>query len=397
MTRRAALVAGLASLGSSALLKVVPIEVPNLLAGPKAPPLKDWPTLDALAQTFIDTRLTPGLSLSVMRKGVMLYSKGFGVATIDTDEAITPQTTLRIASITKQFTAAAILLLQEQRLLSVNDPLSRFLPDFPRAGEVTLSQLMSHTSGMGDYVNRQDMAILTEAQNRDYTADDVLKLIRAGKPLYRFGPGLGWAYSNSGFTLLSIVVEHLSGLSFADFCEQHLFKPAGLNHTVIDRDCATANTAARGYTPSGRGFDPHVPASPSFLSGAGAMRSTSEDLCQWHAALLGGKVLKADSLTAMLTPALLRNGQPAWEREGGTEPLNYGFGLGVGTVDNHRYCTHGGRINGFTGHLRSFIDEQVTVSILYNCDGGGAARFGAAQKALRVEASRLGLEDAVKV
>ncbi|ESQ78138.1 hypothetical protein AEYBE204_14945 [Asticcacaulis sp. YBE204] len=390
------MVAGLASLGGSAVLKVVPIELPTFAAKPKTPLLKDWPTLDAMARTLIDTRLTPGLSLSVMRKGVMLYSKGFGIANIDTGDTVTPQTTLRIASITKQFTAAAILLLQERGLLSVNDTLSRFLPDFPRAGEVTLSQLMSHTSGMGDYVNRQDMAILTEAQNRDYTADDVLKLIRAGKPLYRFGPGLGWAYSNSGFTLLSIVVEQMSGMGFADFCEQHLFKPAGLVHTTIDRSCAVANTATRGYTPSGRGFNPNVPVSPSFLSGAGAMRSTSEDLCQWHAALLGGKVLKTESLNAMLSPALLRNGQPAWEREGGTEPLNYGFGLGVGTLDNHRYCTHGGRINGFTGHLRSFLDEQVTVSILYNCDGGGSAHFGAAQKALRIEASRLGLEDAGK-
>ncbi|UDF02340.1 serine hydrolase [Asticcacaulis sp. AND118] len=396
MTRRAAVALSLAALGGSVLRRDVSGDAPVQSAGANAPALKDWPTLDALAQAMVDGKLTPGLSLSVMHKGVMLYSKGFGASDIDSGLAVTPQTSLRIASITKQFTAAAILLLAEQGHLSVHDPLSKFLPDFPRGAEVSLRQLLSHTSGMGDYINRQDHTILTEAQTRDYTTADVLKLIRAGKPLYRFAPGLGWAYSNSGFTLLSTIVEHLSGQSFADFCRQHLFLPAGMNNTTIDQSCEVTNAATRGYTPTPGGFLPNLPVSPSFLSGAGAIRSTTEDLCRWHSALLNDRVLKPYSFEAMLTPALLKNGEPAWERQG-SEPLKYGFGVGLGvTEDSRRYCTHGGRINGFTGHLRSFIDEQVTVAILYNCDGGGAAHFGAAQKALRLEASRLGLEEAIK-
>ncbi|MFT3998156.1 MAG: serine hydrolase domain-containing protein [Asticcacaulis sp.] len=391
MTRRAAVVLSLSALGSSVLRPNGPDGVPT---SSQPATQKDWPSLDALAQAMVSDGLTPGLSLSVMHRGLMLYSKGFGVSDVETADKVTAQTSLRIASITKQFTAAAILRLAEQGHLSVNDPLSKFLPDFPRADEVSLRQLMSHTAGMGDYINRQDHTILTEAQTRDYSTDDMLRLIRKSKPLYRFAPGLGWAYSNSGFTLLSAIVEKLSGQGFADFCHQHLFAPAGMANTVIDQSCQVTNAATRGYTPTSGGFIPNLPVSPSFLSGAGAIRSTSEDLCRWHAALMNGQVLKPYSFEAMLTPALLKTGEPAWERQG-NEPLKYGFGVGLGvTEDSRRYCTHGGRINGFTGHLRSFVDEQVTVAILYNCDGGGAARFGAAQKALRQEASRLGIEAA---
>lgn len=397
MTRRAAVFAGLSVLGGSVLRRDVAEAPKDQTANLSQPPLKHWPTLDLLGQGMVDSGLTPGLSLSVMHKGVMLYSKGFGHADIVTRTPMTPAIGLRIASITKQFTAAAILRLAEEGHLKTSDTLSRFLPDFPRADEVSIRQLLSHTSGMNDYINRQDHTILTEAQNRDYALDDILRLIRAGKPLYRFAPGLGWAYSNSGFTLLSFVVERLSGQSFADFCERHLFVPAGLSQTTIDRSCQVANDVTRGYTPVPGGFNLNLPVSPSFLSGAGAIRSTSEDLCKWHSSLLNGNILRAGSLQTMLTPVTLKNGKPAWERQG-TEPLNYGYGVGLGlTEDGRRYCTHGGRINGFTGHLRSFIAEEVTVAILYNCDGGGAARFGAAQKALRLEASRLGLEEAANI
>lgn len=397
MTRRAAVALSLAALGGSVMRPQPAVQGASAGMGPDAPVLKDWPTLDALAQSLIDTRLTPGLSLSVMHKGVILYSKGFGQSDIESAVSITPQTSLRIASITKQFTAVAILLLAEEGQLNVHDPLSKFLPDFPRAAEVSLHQLMSHTSGMSDYINRQDHSILDAARTRDYSSDDILKLIRAGKPLYRFAPGMGWAYSNSGFTLLSSIVERLSGQSFADFCRKHLFERAAMANTTIDQSCEVTNAVTRGYTPTRGGFLLNLPVSPTFLRGAGAIRSTTEDLCRWHAALLNHQIIKPYSVEAMMTPALLKNGKPAWERQG-NEPLNYGFGVGLGvTEDSRRYCTHGGRINGFTGHLRSFIDEQVTLAILYNCDGGGSAQFSAAQKALRLEASRLGIEAAGQV
>lgn len=399
LTRRSTLgllLAGLAgNVAAPALVRTIekPAVIPALQKKVLAPPQFDWPELSAIAQGMVDHQLTPGLSLSVMSAGALLYSKAFGLASIENSKTASPQTEFRVGSITKQFTAAAILLLGEKGLLTLDDPLARFLPAFPRAADITLRQMLSHTSGMGDYINGQADSILTEAQTHDYTADQLLSIISARQPLYRAQPGATWLYSNSAFTLLSIIVERLSGMAFADFCSLHLFAPAGLTQTSIDK---TANTTAvcSGYRPNFRAptrYDIALPISPSFAGGAGAIRSTTEDLCLWHAALLDGRVLKPESLKAMLTPTLLKNGKPAYERQG-ADPLEYGLGQGLGEMNNLKMAAHGGRINGFTGHLRSFTDSKLTVAILYNSDGGGAPGFSEVQRKLKTEASRLGLE-----
>ena len=399
LTRRSTLGLMLAALagnvaGPSLIRTVEQVATPAATAVKKtlAAPLFDWPTLTAIGQAMVDKKLTPGLSLSVMNAGVLLYSKGFGLANIEANAAATPQTEFRIASITKQFTAAAILRLAEGGLLTLDDPLVKFLPAIPRAENITLRQLLSHTSGMGDYINGQAISILTEAQNRDYTSDELIKIITARQPMYRAQPGATWLYSNSAFTLLGIVVEKLSGMTFADFCAQYLFAPAGLSQTNIDKTCTTT-AICNGYRPNFRAptkYDLALPISPSFAGGAGAIRSTTEDLCLWHNALLNGKVLKPESVEAMLTPTLLKNGKPAYERKG-ADPLEYGLGQGLGTMKNLKLAAHGGRINGFTGHLRSFTDSKLTVAILYNSDGGGAPGFSQAQRSLKTEASRLGI------
>ena len=399
LTRRSTLGLMLAALagnvaGPSLIRTVEQVATPAATAVKKtlAAPLFDWPTLTAIGQTMVDKKLTPGLSLSVMSAGVLLYSKGFGLANIEANAAATPQTEFRVASITKQFTAAAILRLAEGGLLKLDDSLVKFLPAIPRAENITLRQLLSHTSGMGDYINGQAISILTEAQNRDYTSDELIKIITARQPMYRAQPGATWLYSNSAFTLLGIVVEKLSGMAFADFCAQHLFAPAGLSQTNIDKTCTTT-AICNGYRPNFRAptkYDLALPISPSFAGGAGAIRSTTEDLCLWHCALLSGKVLKPESVEAMLTPTLLKNGKPAYERQG-ADPLEYGLGQGLGTMKNLKLAAHGGRINGFTGHLRSFTDSKLTVAILYNSDGGGAPGFSQAQRSLKTEASRLGI------
>ncbi len=355
--------------------------------------LKDWPTLDAMGDNMVARKLSPGVSLSVMHDGKLLYSKGFGVANVETNVAMTPTTGSRVASITKQFTAAAVLLLAEQGKLSIDDPLSKFIPEFPRAGDITLRQMLSHTAGLSDYINGQNHDMLVAAQTHDYTAPELIHIIQSRTPLYRFQPGTAWAYSNSGFALLSIVVERVSGLSFADFCQQNLFTPAGLQATKIDKTCTVEN-ACSGYTPNyhaPHGYDENKAVSPSFIAGAGAIRSTTEDLCVWHCALLNGKVLKPQSVNAMVTPTLLKDGRPAVENRG-PEMMEYGLGMGIGTLsDEMKVISHGGRVNGFTGHLRSIPDAKLTVAILYNSDGGGAPGFTAAQRGLRTEATKLGM------
>ena len=355
------------------------------------PPLKDWPTLDAMADNMIRRKMSPGISISVAHAGTLLYSKGFGTASFTTEAPVTSQSSFRIGSITKQFTAAAILLMAERGALKVDDTLAKFMPTFPRADEITLRQMLSHTAGLSDYLNGQSQEVLVEAQDRDYSAGDLLRIIEARKPLYRLPPGTGWLYSNSGFTLLSIVVEQLSGIPFGDFCRWHLFKPAGMDDSAIDPVSAVVPDRCDGYRPDFRApneFDPIKPISPSFGLGAGGIRSTTEDLCAWHAALLGGKILKPASLKTMFTPMRLNNGQMAFERSG-PEKMEYGFGLGMGMMGERLYISHGGRVNGFTGHLRSFPGDKLTLSIQYNSDGSGAGGFMPAQRALRWEATRL--------
>jgi CubicO group peptidase (beta-lactamase class C family) len=356
--------------------------------------LRDWPSVDALADRMVKLRFTPGLSLSVMHNGVMLYSKGFGLADIQTGAKITPQTGFRIASVTKQFTAAAILKLQEQGKLSVRDPLARFIPEFPQADRVTLDELMSHTSGMNDYLNHQSQSVLEAAQTRDYSSAELLQIISAIRPAYSLPPGKRWLYSNSAFSLLGIVVERASGMNLAQFYRTHLFTPAGLSQTTMDEPCS-AFDGCDGYRPNFRthtGFDPILPVSPTFAGGAGGIRSTSEDLARWHYALFSGHVLQPHSLTQMMTPMLLKDGTPAWEYVG-PEKLNYGFGQGIGHLDGHLFIAHGGRLNGYTSHLRSLVGERLSVSVLYNSDGTGVPGFTNAQRALRIEAMKMGMKD----
>ena len=390
LTRRAGLALALGALAGC----TAKAPASKVAARSPAPPLKSWPSLDSLAQRMITEKLTPGLSLSVMMGGVLLYSKGFGVADLAAGTAVTPQTGFRIASITKQFTAAAVLKLAELGKLSIDDPLAKFLPDIDGAENVTLRQMLSHTSGMGDYINGQDKSILTAAQHTDYSADALLNIVLARTPVFRIPPGVRWMYSNSAFAILGILIERLSGMPFADALDAWMFKPAGLEQTGIDRSCTVAS-ACYGYSPNYRaagGFDLNPPISPSFGGGAGAIRASSEDLCRWHSALIGGRVLKLDSVRTMLTPVMLRDGQPAFEHRG-TEPLQYGLGLALGTAGAWPLMSHGGRINGFTGHLRSFPDARLTIAALYNSDGSGMGRFSAGQKAIRLEAARLGLAE----
>ena len=182
----------------------------------------------------------------------------------------------------------------------------------------------------------------------------------------------------------------LTGLNLPQIFEEWLFKPTGMADTAIDRSC-TIVAGCSGYRPGGKGgFSRSLPPSPSFIGGAGAIRSTTQDLCRWHNALLSGRILNWASLNAMLTPARFNNGQVAWE-QGAHERLLYGFGQGLGMLGAQPIIAHGGRLNGFTGQLRSAALEKVTIACLYNCDGTGIGEYLESERAVRVEALRLGL------
>ena len=362
------------------------------LAPPAPPPLLNWPSLDDMAQGMIERHVTPGLSLSVMKAGTLLYSAGFGNARLLPKHPVDTHTGFRIASISKQFTAAAILLLMEEGRLSLDDPLARFIPDFPRADIMTLRQLLSHTAGLDDYLSGRHADMLTTAQTHDYTQQGLLEAIKTSDPLFRCPPGMKWVYSNTGFALLGIVVERLSGLSLAAFCRQRLFGPAGMTRTAIDPLNADDPDTCEGHRANRSlrdGFGQVWPVSPSFAGGSGGLRSTSADLCRWHSAMMRGQILKPESLVTMLTPARLKDGAFALDRENTRSP-GYGLGMRLGFIGAQPFFTHSGRINGFTGQLMTLPLEHLTVATLYNCDGANDGGFFPSHAALREEALRLG-------
>jgi D-alanyl-D-alanine carboxypeptidase len=367
LTRRDALLLTIGTVAATAVRAA-----PSTAASP-------WVSIDRMCEQLIADHVTPGLTLSVMRDGALIYSHGFGYANLETATKATPQTVFRIGSITKQFTGTAIALLAEDGVLSFDDKLARFMPLFPRAGDITLRQMLTHTSGLGNYTEMSSPEAFRQAARIDYDNAALIAAMDATKPLYKSEPGTAWAYSNTAYVLLGLVVEIAGKEPYGQFLKRRVFDPAGLTHTAVDDAAEVVPNRASGYSPGTKAdvaFDNTSFISMTFPHGAGAIRSTSEDLCRWHAALLGGRVLKAATLEQMLTPMRLANGTipespagMALVQGGEHKPMEYGFGIALGDFEGHRYVEHNGGINGFLSALRSFRAERVTVAMLANTDG----------------------------
>lgn len=379
---------------------------PALAAQRKASAVADpFAAVDALAAAAVADGITPGLSLAVMRKGELVHARGFGAANLETGTPVTPETVFRVGSVSKQFIATAIALLAEEGKLAFDDPLSRHLPLFPRAGDITLRQMLTHTSGLGNYTETQPPSLFFRQARTDYNDAELLAAMAATSPLFKFEPGTAWAYSNTAYVLLGLVVQVVSGEPYAQFLRRRLFEPAGMTQTSVDDAAEVVPHRASGYSakPSA---DPGKRAvvrnaeyiSMTFPGAAGAMRSTAADLCRWHAALLGGRIVKPETLQVMLTPVRLKNGElpeaplpPDAPKDAPRKPLKYGFGLFFGDFENHPFVEHDGGIFGFVSMFRSFQAERVTVVVLVNYDG-----FDSPEKMQRVRnvedaAARAGL------
>jgi D-alanyl-D-alanine carboxypeptidase len=338
-----------------------------------------WADVDAAAAKLIADQATPGLSISVLRKGRFVYSKGFGFANLETQTATTPKSVYMIGSITKQFTAASVMLLAEAGKLSVDDSLSKYFPDFPRGGEITLRQMLTHTSGLGDYqigATSIQRARLIQQARLDYDADALYKAMLATDPLYVSSPGTVWVYSDTAYVLLGLIVQKLAGEPYGSFFRDGVIARAGLADTAVDDAADVVSHRASGYASRkgepGRWDNAHY-ISKTFEGGAGAVRSTSEDLCRWHEALWGGRVVSAASLKEMVTPNRLKGGELPMSAPGPgytapPAPVQYGFGLETTTVDGRQSIGHTGHIPGFSSSLQTFPTEGVSIAILTNGD-----------------------------
>ena len=255
---------------------------------------KAVPSSEILADNFYNSlkgKEGPGIAVLVAKDGNVLYRKGFGYADIKNKIPVTPDTKFRIGSVTKQFTAAAILKLQENNLLSVNDKLSKFIPDFPRGDEVTIHQLLTHTSGIHSYTGKDDFI---DKVTKTISPDSLVNLIK--KDPYDFNPGEKWQYNNSGYFLLGYIISKVSGKPYAQYLKETFFDPLHMENTGIHYAGIKLENEAKGYSRNNNKYEEALNWDMSWAGGAGAIYSTVDDLLKWNQALYGGKVLNEKSL-----------------------------------------------------------------------------------------------------
>jgi len=315
-------------------------------AAEKAP---DTGRMEQIVQSYVSAKQFMG-SVLVAQGNDIVLDKGYGFADIEWNVPNSPTTKFRLGSITKQFTAASIMLLEERGKLSVNDPVKKHMPDAPAAWDkITLFHLLTHTSGIPNFTSFPDYA---SKEPFPVTPEQLVARFR-DKPL-DFVPGEKYSYSNSGYVLLGYLIEKISGESYAKFVQEHIFTPLGMKDSGYDSNSAIIPRRARGYSmgPSGILNASYVDMTTPLS--AGGLYSTTEDLLRWEQALFGGKVLSAASLAKMTTP----------------NKADYAFGLMVHTLRGRKVIEHGGGIEGFNTVLRYFPEDKLTVIVLGNQNGG---------------------------
>jgi len=316
-----------------------------------------------------------GLAVAVIQDGGLVFARGWGKANLEWNTPVTADTVFRIASNTKSFTAASILILAEQGKLSLDDKLAKYLPDFPRANEVTIRQLLTHTSGVASFdeavADQRDLSVM-------HTPKEMIALIAGLKPLYNFEPGTAYRYSNSGYHLLGYIVEQVSGRSLNQFMAENIFSRIGLTHTAMDDVEDVVPLRAAGYNlDQGKPFAFRNPQYIPYTTPgpAGGLRSTVGDMAKWYDALFDGRVISRDMLAKMTAPGRLSDGRlssaapfflPGRPQQLPNPPYEYGFGIRSSTLQGHREYWHSGAVDGFTSNIRTYPDDGVTIALAAN-------------------------------
>jgi len=298
-----------------------------------------------------------GVAVLVGWGGRIEFERGYGYANLEHRVPVTPQTKFRIGSITKQFTAAGILRLREQGKLDLSDMLAKYLPDYPRGGEVNLEHLLTHTSGIHSYTSKPDFMASVSVPVKPAALIESFK-----HDPYDFAPGAKRLYNNSGYFLLGYLLEQVSGRTYAQFMQDTFFEPLGMRHTGVHEATAILRHEATGYSHAGGEWRKALDWDMSRAGGAGALYSTVRDLFLWNEALFNGQVLSEVSLQAAFTPVVTRaEGDDPAPKETG-----YGYGWALGRVGGLETIDHGGGLHGFVSYLQRFPAQQFTVVVLAN-------------------------------
>jgi CubicO group peptidase (beta-lactamase class C family) len=322
-----------------------------------------------MSSTAIDTLIRaeipayePGLAVALLKTGQVAHCQGYGLANLEWNQPITSQTIFALGSLTKPFTATALMHLEQQGKLQLDAPIQTYLPEYPQGEHrVTVRHLLTHTSGIPNFVTRP---IFWERQAQ--TAASIEEVIGFFKDLpFDFAPGERYSYSNSGYVLLGSMLERLTGLPYAEIIQQHIFGPLGMAHSYYLEPEPIIPQRASGYLPTDQGFQnaPHVSTVTKYA--AGGLGSTLEDLILWDEALRTERLLDVTTQQRMYTPVQLNDGS--------TE--NYGLGWAPGHYRQHLYICHAGGIPGFSVFFGRFPAEDVTIILLSNRGGYDCARL----------------------
>jgi D-alanyl-D-alanine carboxypeptidase len=310
--------------------------------------------LDAVVASYFKAD-EPGAAVLVTRDGKTLLRKGYGLADVELGVAIQPEHVFRVASITKQFTAVAILQLVEQGKISLDDPITKFFPDYPTRETITVEHLLTHTSGMQSYSSKDDLVSLIRS---DLTPQQLIDTFKNDPML--FSPGERYASGNSAYVILGAIIEKVSGQSYAEYLASSVFAKADLTQTHYDDPIRVIPKRVEGYSRNrdGGALVKARYVSPTIPYSAGSIISTVDDLARWTEAVSAGKVVRTDLLQRAWTPYKLTSG----------EATTYGYGWAIDHLFGSRMIAHGGRVMGFTAHALWMPEEKVFVAVLSNTE-----------------------------
>jgi len=319
--------------------------------------------VDAIVQSELLRQHIPGAAVGVYRDGKLTKAQGYGLANVEWDAAVTPDTIFQSGSMGKQFAATGVMMLVEEGKVGLDDPIKKYFPDAPGIwNDIKVHNLLSHTSGLSEYETGARTKVGGPFYMRlDYSEDELYKRIKE-MPM-DFKTGEDWAYRNTNYVLLGILIHKVTGKFYGDFLQERIFRPLGMSRTRIISEEDIILRRAAGYRLVRGELKNQEWVSPSLNSTAdGALYFTVEDLQKWDAALYTERLLKKASLDRMWTVEKLNNGKP--------NKANYGFAWEINNVNGHRVIEHGGAWQGFTTYMARYVDDRLTVVALTNLDSG---------------------------
>jgi CubicO group peptidase (beta-lactamase class C family) len=304
------------------------------------------PKADEIVNAYVKQAKFSG-SVLIAKGGKVVLSKGYGMANYELEVPNTPQTRFRLGSITKQFTSMAIAQLVERGLVNIEDPITKYLPDFPKetGDKVTVYHLLTHTSGIPSFTNFKDYQ---QIKMNPFSGEKLIAWLK-DKPL-EFTPGEKFNYNNSGYFLLGYMIEKVSGKSYEQYLKENIFEPLGMKNTGYDHNKEIMKNRAAGYTAKGKEIENAEFIDMTVPGGAGALYSTAEDLYLWDRALYTEKLVKKSTLEKIYTPF----------------KSNYAWGWVVNEQYGHKRITHGGGIDGFNTTIVRFVNDDICIIALSN-------------------------------